>query len=177
MEKKDRPYTVVPYDSTWTQNYEKEKLVLSNIFREKALSIEHIGSTSVEEMWAKPQIDILVTVSNLNKVDDLITTLQTKGYVYQKNFFTAHNEKYFTRDAPSGERLFSLHVLEKDDPEAISPIYFRDYLRTHPKARDLYSQVKRSAYKDKVDRVEYSKRKHDVLNKILTQAKQWSHRM
>ena len=80
--KKDRPYTVVPYDPNWVLIYGKEKEIISNVFGEIALRIEHIGSTSVEGIWAKPQVDILVIVEDSSQVDDLIKPMLAQGYNY-----------------------------------------------------------------------------------------------
>lgn len=173
MEKKDRPYTVVPYDPNWVLIYGKEKEIISNVFGEIALRIEHIGSTSVEGIWAKPQVDILVIVEDSSQVDDLIKPMLAQGYNYHEDFLE-FDEHYFTRDEPSGERTVSIHVRPKDNPESISPIYFRDYLRSHPEERDLYSEEKRRSYNEgKTDRVEYSKIKKEVLEQLKERAKKW----
>lgn len=172
IKKKDRPYSVIPYDSQWAKKYEEEKEIISSIFKDKALRIEHIGSTSVEGMWAKPQIDILVIVDDLCMVDGLIDQMESKGYVYQADF-NKHDERYFTRDASSGERLVSIHIMQQDNPEALPLIYLREYLREHPQERELYSQVKREAYESGVDRAEYPNRKREMLNTILARAKDW----
>ena len=175
MEKKDRPYTVVPYDPKWPKNYEHEKNIISKIFGKQAQDIQHIGSTSVKGMWAKPQIDILVIVDNLDTVDNVMIQMQSAGYAYQPDFFTKHNEKYFVRDAPSGQRLVSVHVMQKNDPKALSHICFRNYLREHPTERELYSQIKKRAYESGLNRVEYPKMKRVVLTTMLERANNWYH--
>ena len=172
MEKKDRPYTVVPYNKTWAKKYEQEKKIIVRLFGKKASRIEHVGSTSVEGMWAKPQIDILVIVDDLSVADSLIAQMGSKGYEYQPDF-NKYSERYFIRDAPSGERLISIHVMQSDNPQALSHIHFRDYLQEHRPERDLYSQVKREAYESGVDRAEYPKRKKEILSDLLERAKQW----
>ncbi|MGC9603609.1 MAG: GrpB family protein [Minisyncoccia bacterium] len=177
MEKKDRPYSVVPYNPNWVARFEEEKRILADVFKTKAISIEHIGSTSIPGIWAKPQIDILITVKNLNDVDDaIVREMESKGYNYQPDFFTEFNEKYFTRDLPSRERTVSIHILEKNDPKTLAHIYFRDYLRTHPKERDLYSEAKKGAYQDKVNRVEYSGRKKKILRELIEKSREWAER-
>lgn len=112
IEKKDRSYTVVPYNKEWAEKYEQEQKIIASIFGKKAVRIEHIGSTSIEGMWAKPQIDILVIVDDLSAVDDIIISMESKGYVYEEDF-NKYNERYFTRDAPSGERSVSVHVCNR----------------------------------------------------------------
>lgn len=173
LEKKNRPYAVVPYNPKWAIKYEKEKKIIANIFKEKALSIEHIGSTSVKGMWAKPQIDILVVVNSLNVVNNLVAQMKSKGYIYQSDF-NKYNERYFTCDAPTGERLVSVHVMQQDNPQALSHIYLREYLKKHLRERNLYSQIKRKAYESGADREEYPKIKRKVLVSLLEKAKKWA---
>jgi|AntAceMinimDraft_9_1070365.scaffolds.fasta_scaffold28725_1 GrpB-like predicted nucleotidyltransferase (UPF0157 family) len=172
MEKRDRPYSVEPYNPEWVQKYEKEKEIIKNILGDKVLSIEHIGSTSVKGMWAKPQIDILVIVELLKDVDDFKEEMEEAGYIYEEKF-EKYNERYFTRDASSGERLVSIHIREKNNPQNTPLLYFRDYLRAHPEAAKEYSEVKRKAYEKGADRVEYIKEKRDVFKKLLKKAKEW----
>ncbi len=177
VEKKNRPYAVVPYDPGWVVKFENEKKILADIFKNKALGIEHIGSTSVPGAWAKPQIDILVTVKNLDVVNDVITKkMEKKGYTYEPNFFTTHEEKYFARDAASGERTVSVHILPEGDPQAIDHVNFRDYLRIHPEERNLYSKTKRKAYESGANRIEYPERKKEVLVELLKKSKEWAKR-
>ncbi len=99
--------------------------------------------------------------------------MEDKGYVYQPEF-EVFNERYFTKDAPSGQRLVSIHVMDKNDPKAMDRISFREYLKTHPEDRDAYSKAKREAYEAGVDRAEYPKRKHAVLDTILDRARKWA---
>jgi len=172
IKKKDRPYSVVPYNPQWAERYEEEKKIIAGIFKENALRIEHIGSTSVEGMWAKPQIDVLVTVEDLQMVDKFIDQMESKGYVYQADF-NKHNERYFTRDVSSGERLVSVHIMQKDNPKAPSLIYLREYLQQNPKDRDLYSRIKKEAYESGVDRAEYPERKKEVLDAMIKRAEEW----
>lgn len=172
IEKKDRPYAVVPHNKEWVKKYKQEQKIIASIFGEKALHIEHIGSTSIEGMWAKPQIDILVVVDDLSAINGMITQMESRGYVYQEDF-NKYNERYFTRDVPSGERLVSIHVMDQDNPQALSHIYLRDYLREHPQERELYSRVKREAYESGVDRAEYPEIKREVLIGLLERARKW----
>ena len=173
MEKKDRPYSVMPYNKEWAKKYKQEQKIIAGIFGDVAVSIEHIGSTSVEGMWAKPQIDILVIVNDLYLVDSLISKMETEGYTYQEDF-NKYDERYFTRDADSGERLVSVHVTKQDNREAQSHIYLRDYLRVHPQERELYSKVKREAYESGANLAEYPSKKKEVLLELLEKAKKWA---
>ena len=173
MEKKDRPYSVLAYDEEWVKRFEAERAVLSRVFGQRALSIEHIGSTSVPGMWAKPQIDIQITVNDLKDVDELIPFVETEGYAYHGKDSELFGEKYFIKDAESGERLVSVHVRQASSPQALTAIIFRDYLRSHPEKRELYSKTKRDVYESGADRVEYPKRKKEVLLEMIKRAEEW----
>lgn len=153
--------------------YEKERTIISGVFGKTALAIEHIGSTAVPGIWAKPQIDILVMVENLNQVDKFIDRMIAKGYNYH-NDSVVPGEKYFTRDIPGGERLVSVHVCDKNNQRSTASVYFRDYLRSHPEDRDLYSEAKLRAYNNgKTNRIDYPAGKKDVLISLIEKAKKW----
>lgn len=172
MDKKDRPYSVLPHDPSWRDRYERERKVLSRVFQEKALRIEHVGSTSVEGLWAKPQIDILVMVRDFADVQAVRPALEDEGYACIEEF-EQYGERYFVRDAEDGERLVSVHIREESDPGAFEQIKFRDYLREHAQARDAYSAVKKRAFENGVDRVRYSEEKRQVLLDIKNKAEEW----
>jgi len=171
--KQDRPYAVIPYNPKWEKIFAEEKKILLKIFSGKALKIEHIGSTAVEGMWAKPQIDILIIVEDLNQVDRLIDKMKLNGYEYLEEF-NKFNERYFVRDAASGERLVSIHVMPPHNPQAQSHLYLRDYLHEYPQEKESYSKVKKEAYQSGANRMEYPERKREVLHGILERAKQWN---
>lgn len=174
MEKKDRPYTVLPYDPRWVRNFKREKRIIASAFKNRAIAIEHIGSTSVKGMRAKPQIDILVTVPKLGAIDQGVTRrLRLNGYTYHRSF-NEYRERYFTRDAPSGERLVSVHSMRADNPRARAHLDFRDYLRTHPKDRNFYSKIKKNAYESGANRAEYPGKKAKVLQAILARSRKWA---
>ncbi len=167
--KKDRPYRVVPYDPTWPEKFEKERAKLADVFGDIAKQIEHVGSTSVPGMWAKPQIDILIIVDDLTAVKPLISQLAQHGY--EQENFNINDQLYFINDAPNGERLVSVHVQTANNPHALDQIYFRDYLRNHPDECQRYSDTKRAAYNNGLtNRADYPAGKRKVLQEILTKA-------
>ncbi len=178
IEKKDRPYTVESYNYKWKEIFETEKKKIFELFGDKVVAIEHIGSTSIPGMWAKPQIDIMVVVRNFDFVNDAFVGRMKKiNYLYRGDFTKERGEKiyekYFVRDGKDGRRLISLHVIKKGSPKVLGHMYFRDYLIQNSDERNLYSEVKKMAYDKGSDRVEYSKEKKDVLLLILKRAKNW----
>jgi GrpB-like predicted nucleotidyltransferase (UPF0157 family) len=173
MDKRNRPYKLVEYDPTWPTKFTYEKEKISDIFRNIRCNIEHIGSTSVPGMLAKPQIDILVTVHDLGIVDGIKSGLLKAGYIHAPEA-DQYMERRFFKAEDSGERTVTVHILTNDNPRADQYIHFRDYLRFHPEEVRLYSEVKRKAYNGgKSDRVEYSVGKKAFLEQLLHKSAAW----
>lgn len=173
MKKEDRPYSVQKYNKNWIHEYEKEKNILLNIFGDIAIQIEHIGSTSVLGMSAKPEIDILIIVKNLSQVNKLKISLIREGYEYTK-LPSEFNERYFSRSKSTGEKTVSVHIRTINNPQSISSVYFRDYLKSFPKEREIYSVAKFRSYNNgKTNRTDYTKNKKEVLLELLEKAKIW----
>ncbi len=173
MDKEKRPYSVEAYNPKWGDLFNQGKEQIQKIIDDPNARIEHIGSTSVEGLWAKPQIDVLVMVDDLGKIREKINEFEKAGYGYSGDY-TDSGEEYFYRDAPSGQRLLSIHIMQKDRPNVESQIYVRDYLRSHPDVRDEYSKVKKEAWGEgKYNRVEYSKRKKEFIQDLIRRAHEW----
>lgn len=163
-----------PPDADWKMRFEKERDTLKRILEGLPHVIEHIGSTSVEGLWAKPQIDILVIVNTLDEVRARKTVFEAAGYISLGDY-TGKGEEYFARDAQDGRRMVSVHVIAKDTPDVLSQIILRDYLRCHPLEVEEYSEVKRKAYDGgKTDRAEYPKKKKDFLLGVIERSQTWA---
>lgn len=174
MDKKDRPYRVVEYDPNWVIQFNNERENLQKAFGQTALDIQHIGSTSIPDIWAKPQIDILITTPSLEEVDKVKNNIENAGYTHEVDF-DKFNTRVFYKAKESEERLVTVHVLAIDDPRAKQYIHFREYLCSHPEERDLYSKAKRDSFNEgKTDRVAYSAGKKAVLTQLLERAAKWN---
>lgn len=129
---------IVNYNPAWPALYEKEKEIILKACGNKVHSIEHIGSTSVPGLGAKPVIDILLGVSELKNADEVIPVLQELGYTYRNDF----------EDIMPYRRYFSkvgkvhVHSVETGSPFWKRHIQFRDYLRAHDEVRDDYFSLK-----------------------------------
>ena len=159
---------VVPYDPTWPYIYETEakkiKIALGYSFAE----IHHVGSTSVPGLAAKPKIDIITCVNDLNFDHEGLKRL---NYEYRGGFNLPFR-KSFTYRSP--DLNINLHIFEKDDPEVELNLLFRDYLRTHPKTRDQYKVLKYKLLEDNLSHKKsgnmytgYTLGKHDLIQDIL----------
>ena len=117
------------------------KEFLSTVFRDRALQIEHVGSTSVEGMQAKPLIDVLVTVEKIENFEKQKVEMIKAGYEWGENYIEP-NSLIFFKTGPDGEKLENIHICEKGSPKSIQFIQTRDYLRTHPARAIEYGNLK-----------------------------------
>ncbi|WP_435166223.1 GrpB family protein [Paenibacillus glycanilyticus] len=158
------------YKDEWPFKYQGEQSKIKEIMTDKAIAIEHIGSTSVQGLGAKPIIDFMVGVNDLKEVEEFIEPLAKIGYehVYHKEF---PNRRFFRR----GEwraGTHHLHIYVHGSEEWNNNILFRDYLRTHPDVLKQYNQLKKEfAEKNHHDRVAYTNAKHPFIIDVIQKAK------
>ena len=132
---------VLPYDENWKNEFEKIRHELSEALGELALSIEHVGSTSVQGLSAKPIIDIDVVINDTSLLNDVIASLQSIGYNHEGDLGIPGREA-FKYDGKEHLMKHHLYVCAKDSLELKRHISFRDYLKSHPEAISEYSRTK-----------------------------------
>lgn len=158
---------LVEYDEQWPILFEKEKKRISQILKDKALMIEHIGSTSVAGLSAKPIIDILLVVEDAGCEEDYVEALCQQGYVLRIKEPDFENHHMFK--GPDTD--INLHVFSKGSKEIDKYLIFRDYLRAHPEVRMLYEETKKKLAQKKWKYVQnYADAKSEVVAKIMDQA-------
>ena len=166
---------IVDYDSQWPQRFEAERLRLQNALGDYALSIEHMGSTSVPGLAAKPVIDITVGVASLALADRYcLEPIQALGYEYVPQFEDVMpRRRYFRRSDATGMRTHQIHLWEITDSEYERHIVFRDYLRAHPHEAQAYAEVKRRLAKlyDSVN--DYADAKSEFIKPCEQRAFAW----
>ncbi len=169
-----RPYILQSYSVSWAQRFEDEKKTVLSILGDEALNIEHIGSTSIPNMIAKPQIDVLIEVKSLDMVSsEYQRKFANAGYQYHGDY-SKIGELYFTRDDVDGMRLTSLHILEQGNSEIDDILCFRDYLRAHEDERQRYADTKIELnQKYSEDYPAYSQGKNEVIQALLKNARSW----
>lgn len=160
---------VVAYDPQWAEEFAHERQRLLDALGDRVMAVEHIGSTSVPGLAAKPIIDMALAVKTFDEVERMIQPLGQLGYEYMPERMFA-DRKFFPK-GPHENRTHHLNFVLLDDPvQWTQPLAFRDYLRTHPRERDEYAQLKHNlaaAHGD--DRAEYTARKHAFIQAILQQ--------
>jgi len=135
-----RHVEVVPYHEDWPRQFENEAQALRKILKDQLVSIYHFGSTSIPGASAKPIIDILVTVLEIEAADRLTPQLSLLGYQAVGEYGIAGRRFFYkgTEDL----RSHHLHIYQYDNPHILRHIAFRDYMRTHPLSARQYSQLK-----------------------------------
>lgn len=139
------PIVIREYDASWVGRFEAELEKLAEALQPHAVQIEHVGSTSVPGLAAKPIVDIAITLRTLIVIPDVRIRLTALDYRYRGEEGIP-GRHYFTKPIhPPGRanRLAQLHVTEAGSAEFENHVRFRDYLRTHPAARDEYAALKR----------------------------------
>jgi GrpB-like predicted nucleotidyltransferase (UPF0157 family) len=141
---KTKRVIVVPYDKQWVSEFEKIKKEISDVLGTVAICIEHVGSTSVVGLWAKPIIDIDVVIKDETVLSTAIQKLESIGYHYRGNL-GIEGRYAFGYEIKPDLILHHLYVCPQNSKELNRHICFRDYLRNHPEAIEKYSEIKRNA--------------------------------
>lgn len=128
------------------------------------VEIHHIGSTAIPGIKAKPVIDIMVVVEDINKVDSYNDKMRAIGYE-PKGEFGIVNRRFFQKGG--NNRTYYVHIFQQGDKEIKRHLNFRDYMKTHPKQAQRYSQLKETlADKDPHDINKYNEGKNDIIVEI-----------
>jgi len=139
-EYRKRKYTIEPYNPEWPQLFEAEAENLRPIFSDKAISIEHIGSTSVPRLAGKPTIDILITIDKIEIADKLSEKIESIGYKSLGDYIN-QGSRLFVKEE-NNTRLVNLHVFEVAHSHVKEMIKLRNYFRSHVEVVDEYSKLK-----------------------------------
>lgn len=132
---------VMPYDERWVQDFEVIATEIRDGLGELALAIEHVGSTSVPGLSAKPIIDIDVVIRDCTAFDAVVLALKEIGYHHEGDLGIPGREA-FGYEGKDHLRKHHLYVCPQDSPELKRHMAFRDYLRGHPDAAQVYGRVK-----------------------------------
>jgi GrpB-like predicted nucleotidyltransferase (UPF0157 family) len=159
---------LIPYTVEWNRFFEKEKDILTSAIGEYVLDIQHVGSTSISGMVAKPIIDIAVAVANFEEARVCIGPIEQLGYEYRGEHGIPRRH-YFVKDNP---RTHHLHMNEVDSLAWQDHILFRDYLTENPDVAGEYAALKlRLAQRYKTDREAYQAGKDPFIEKVLSKAR------
>ena len=164
--------SIVPYDARWPRRFAELGDQLRGALGDAALRIDHIGSTAVPALAAKPVIDIQISVAALDPADPFREPLRQLGYVYRADN-TERTKRYFRE--PPGEPRTHIHVRRAGSFSEQFPLLFRDYLRTHADDAAAYENLKRSLSAQFAhDRVAYTDAKAPFFWEVIRRADQWA---
>ncbi len=164
------PLQIVPYDPAWVRAYESERTLLMQLADCPFLEMEHIGSTSVPGLAAKPVIDIMASIQGLSEVDRVQATLWTLGYEDLDAGFQFRRAFHRPADAPHA--AVNLHVVQAEDWPHKSERLFRDWLIAHPEAARTYQDLKlKITESDPVSLSQYTHAKGDFIQSTVNEAR------
>jgi GrpB-like predicted nucleotidyltransferase (UPF0157 family) len=135
-----RKVEVVPYHPEWPDQFSAEARDLKAVFGSELLSIHHFGSTSIPGISAKPIIDILLIVRDIDAVDSLAPRLEALGY-HGVGEYGIPGRRFFFKGSED-IRSHHLHVYENGNPHILRHLVFRDYMRSHPISARDYARLK-----------------------------------
>ena len=135
---------VLPYDPAWKADFAAIRQELASALDGLAIAIEHVGSTSVEGLSAKPCIDIDVVMPDYSVFPQIVERLAAIGYTHEGDLGIPGREAFCYTGKPH-LRLHHLYVCLADSEELHRHLVFRDFLRTHPEAVARYSACKEDA--------------------------------
>jgi GrpB-like predicted nucleotidyltransferase (UPF0157 family) len=165
------PIRVEPPDDGWAEEYRRRADAVREALGEVAQRVDHVGSTAIPGLDAKPTIDIQVSVADLEDLESFRRPLELLGYTFHERsleevghrFFSAPGRAAHIHICPSGSRWERTHLL------------FRDFVRTHPDVAGAYSRLKHSlAREHPEDREAYAEAKSAFIEQVLTEAERWA---
>ncbi|MBC9930047.1 GrpB family protein [Chitinophaga qingshengii] len=150
------------YDPHWPALFEKLKGDIEQALGPVALRIEHVGSTAVPLLPAKPVIDIDVIVADASEEALYVPALEAIGYRLEVREPSWYQHRMLRQENPR----VNLHVFSPDCPEAVRHILFRNWLRQHPEERERYAAIKYEAAIGVEDAGAYNRKKNAVVKAI-----------
>ncbi len=160
---------IVDYDARWPELFEEERMRIAEALGDAALGIEHMGSTSVPGLSAKPIIDIMLVVPSTPMPPAQVEAMRRLGYAYHGEFGIGGRD-YFNRHDP---RTYHVHAYPRGHPEVERHLVFRDYLRADPQEAARYAEMKRRVALTARDRDSYTVAKTPLIREIERRAREW----
>lgn len=167
---------LLPHNPKWAELFEEEKRLLEKTFGDKIIAIEHIGSTAIPSIPAKPIIDMNVAVESLEIARDMKEKFMELDYEHRP-FVPGHTKEELKWQelyvkGPEAKRTHHAHVTVYGNDYWENDLLFRDYLRKNPTRAKQYAELKETlAQKHADDRGTYTKSKEQFINETLEMAK------
>lgn len=168
-----RKYFFRDYDPDWVNKFNAIKSILQLVFQDKAIKIEHVGSTSIPGMKAKPIIDVLVVVEKMEEFLEQREKMISLGYKWGENYI-GPNTQIFFKTAEDESKIENIHICKSGDSKEKQFLIMRDFFRTFPAKAKEYSDLKeknQALYPD--DYPAYREAKAPFLQKMEQEAYFW----
>jgi GrpB-like predicted nucleotidyltransferase (UPF0157 family) len=168
------PIQIVSYDANWPNLFQQLAHPLRNTLGSVALRIDHIGSTSIPQLAAKPIIDIQISVTDFDPLVVYKIPLERLGYIFRAD--NPELTKRYFRERP-GERRVHIHVRRAGSFSEQLSLLFRDYLRTHSDIAYQYAQLKielAQQYAHANDHTAYTEAKDPFIWQVIALADKWT---
>lgn len=134
---------LTPHDPDWAKMAETEGARIAEALGDVFMRIEHIGSTAIPGIAAKPTVDLMPIVRDIAAADERRGAMEALGYLWRGEFgIPGRRYCVLERD---GKRLFHVHIFADGHPNIATQLIFRDYLRTHRDEAEAYEAIKREA--------------------------------
>ena len=167
-----RKVELVPHDPAWLSMAERESERILNRLPLDVVGIYHIGSTSIPGIKAKPILDFVLEVDDMQELLHYSEALRELGYI-RKGERGIPGRQFFTKDT-NGSRSHHLHVFESGHPDITRHLAFRDYLRSNPDAAREYERLKEKLAKKFPQKSgDYTEAKSDFILTMDETAREW----
>ena len=168
-----RKVEVVPHDPLWRDAFEAEARHVADALGENVVAVHHIGSTAIPDIYAKPVIDLLVEVRDINEVDGRGSAMESLGYEVMGEYGIP-GRRYFRKDNREGVRTHHVHAFEAGSAEVVRHLAFRDYMIAHPVDAQRYSELKRKLAEEHPQSIDgYMDGKDGFVKEIDRRAARW----
>ena len=160
---------VADSDPRWQEVFDRLAAEIQSALVGLDAKVEHVGSTSVPGLAAKPIIDIAIGVPSPLDIDRMIQLLEPLGYIYRRDEGASGGQLFVVdQDNQPGHRIAYIHVVTTDDPQWTRYLAFRDRLRADPRTRAKYQQLKQQLAREfPNDRVAYTAAKEAFIRSLL----------
>jgi GrpB-like predicted nucleotidyltransferase (UPF0157 family) len=175
---------IVEYNPRWPEEFSALGAALRDALGDRALRIDHIGSTAVPGLAAKDRIDVQIAVEGFDRFDELGARIEGLGYAPRPHIVGDHRppgwqgsesewaKRFFT--TPPEQRAANVHVRILGRANQRYALLFRDYLRTHPRSAAAYAELKRRLSSNLADPTTYPEVKDPACDLIIVAAEDWA---
>ncbi len=164
----DEKIEIVPFRSQWNEIYKLEAKLIQKKLENNIVDIQHIGSTTIPDIYSKPIIDIMIGVKNIEKSELIVQSLIELGYEYLGEANIA-GRFYFRK---RNKNNYNIALCQHDSEIWINNILFRDYLKKYPEVAVAYSLLKKKAFDSGANTLlKYSDIKKQFINEVIAKAR------